>query len=161
MSRLGLVDRYRAHEMSLAAALSRPAVGALTSPVAPLRCEPHQPMPNVLLVVVDAMRADALTPTSAPRLAGFASDTIHFDGHYSGGNTSRPGMFSIFYGLPATYWDAFADIARPPVLMDLFRQFGYQLGGFSTAPMNRSRVELDRTALARVPRLRLETVRPY
>jgi hypothetical protein len=36
--------------------------------------------------------------------------------------------------------------------MDLFRQFGYQLGLFSSAPMNRWVVELDRTALARIPR---------
>jgi membrane-anchored protein YejM (alkaline phosphatase superfamily) len=155
MARLGLVDRYRAHEMSLAAALARPPAGALNYPLVPLRCEPHQPMPNVLLVVVDAMRADALTPTSAPRLAGFASDTIRFDGHYSGGNTSRPGMFSIFYGLPPTYWDAFATQAWPPLLMDLFRQYNYDLGLFIAAPIYRD-VGLDRTALARVPNLRVE-----
>jgi len=45
--------------------------------------------------------------------------------------------------------------------MDLFRQFGYQLGLFSSAPLNRWVVELDRTALARIPRLRLETISPY
>jgi membrane-anchored protein YejM (alkaline phosphatase superfamily) len=66
-------------------------------------------------------------------------------------------MFSLFYGLPATYWDAFAGITRPPVLMDMFRQHGYQFGLFASAPVYRA-VGLDRTALARVPNLRLQTV---
>ncbi len=158
--RLGLVDRTRAREHGLVAALGRPPDGVLHYPLAPLRCEPRLPMLSVLLVVIDAMRADALTPDVAPRLAEFAHAAIRFDGHYSGGNTSRPGMFSLFYGLPATYWDAFASFARPPVLMDLFRQYGYQLGLFVSAPMY-NEVGLDRTALARVPNLRLETGSPY
>src|SRR5256712_13649975 len=65
-------------------------------------------------------------------------------------------MFSLFYGLPATYWDAFAGRARSPVLMDSFRQYGYQLGLFASSPLYRL-VELDRTAFAGVPNLRLET----
>ena len=101
------------------------------------------------------MRADALTPAAAPRLSEFARDAIRFDGHYSGGNSSRAGMFSLFYGLPATYWEAFADFARPPVVMDLFRQHDYQLGLFASSPVYDG-VGLDRTALARVPDLRLE-----
>ena len=104
----------------------------------------------MLLVVIDAMRADALTEASAPRLAAFARGAIQFDQHWSGGNSSRAGMFSLFYSLPATYWDAFAQLARPPVLMDLFRQHDYQLGLFASSPLYRI-VALDRTALARVP----------
>jgi membrane-anchored protein YejM (alkaline phosphatase superfamily) len=66
-------------------------------------------------------------------------------------------MFSLFYGLPATYWRAFAGVARPPVLMDLFREHGYQLGIFVTTPVHRA-VGMDRTALAHVPNLRQKTV---
>jgi membrane-anchored protein YejM (alkaline phosphatase superfamily) len=154
---LGLVDRTQAREQGLVAALRRPPDGVLNYPLAPLRCEPRRPMPNVLLVVVDAMRADALKPGIAPRMDEFAQDAIRFDAHYSGGNSSRAGMFSLFYGLPATYWETFADFARPPVMMDLFRQYGYQFGLFASAPLYRWFLGLDRTALARVPNLRLET----
>ena len=69
-------------------------------------------------------------------------------------------MFSLFYGIPATYWDAFANLARPPVVMDLFRQYNYQLGLFVSAPLDDA-VGLDRTALARVPDLRLRTSSRY
>ena len=159
--RLGLVDRTKAHEEGVIAALAQPADRVLNYPQAPLRCESHPPTLNVLLVVIDAMRADALTPEVAPRLNELTRGAIRFDRHYSGGNSSRAGMFSLFYGLPATYWDAFADFARPPVLMDMFRQNRYQLGLFASSPVYRGAVGLDRTALARIPNLRLETSSSY
>jgi membrane-anchored protein YejM (alkaline phosphatase superfamily) len=161
LAKLGLVDRNRAREEGLVAAFGRPPDGVLRYPQAPLRCAPRPPLLNVLLVVIDGMRADALRPGVAPRMDEFAQSAIRFDGHYSGGNSSRAGLFSLFYGLPATYWDAFATFARPPVLMDLFRQYGYQFGVFSSSPVYLSVVGLDRTALARVPHLRLETSSPY
>src|SRR5207245_2674078 len=104
--------------------------------------------------------ADVLTPEYAPRLSEFARGATRFASHYSGGNSSRAGMFSIFYGVPATYWEAFAGFVRPPVMMDLFRQHEYQLGIFASSPVYRI-VGLDRTALARIPNLRLETSSPY
>jgi uncharacterized protein len=158
--KLGLVNRTRAREQGVAAALGWSTDRALSYPLAPLRCEPRSPLLNVLLVVIDAMRADALTPAVAPRMAELGQDAIRFDGHYSGGNSSRAGMFSLFYGLPATYWDAFGTLTRPPVLMDLFQRYGYQLGLFASVPVYRA-AGLDRTAFARVPNLRLQTISPY
>jgi membrane-anchored protein YejM (alkaline phosphatase superfamily) len=158
MARLGLVDEARARQHRQVAALGRPSDGELNYPLAPLKCEPAQPMLNVLLVVIDGMRYDSLETGLAPRLVQFAQRSIQFDAHYSGGIVSRAGMFSIFYSLPATYWDAFADVGRPPVLMDLFRQYRYQLGIFSSSPVYGWVVGLDRTALARIPDLRQETV---
>jgi membrane-anchored protein YejM (alkaline phosphatase superfamily) len=154
--KLGLVDRARARERGVAAILGGAPAGELRYPQAPLRCEPRGPRLNVLLVVIDAMRADALTSTVAPRLAEFARGAVQFDQHYSGGNSSRAGMFSLFYGIPATYWDAFADLRRPPVVMDLFRQYRYQLGLFVSASLDDA-VGLDRTAFVGVPDLRLRT----
>jgi len=158
--KLGLVNRTRAREQGVAAALGWSSDRGLNYPLAPLRCEPPSPKLNVLLVVIDAMRADALTPAIAPKMSDLAQDAIRFDAHYSGGNSSRSGMFSLFYGLPATYWDAFGSLTQPPVLMDLFQKYGYQLGLFASAPVYRA-AALDRTALARVPNLRLQTISPY
>src|SRR5262249_36970064 len=161
LARLGLVDQARAREQRLVDALGRPPGGELHYPRAPLRCEPLEPLLNVLFTVIDAMRADSLAPDTAPHMAAFAQDARPFDAHSSGGNSWPTGMFSIFYGIPATYWDAFADDHRPPVLMDLFRQYGYELGLFSSWPMHSWVVSLDRTAFARVPNLRQETKSPY
>ena len=157
MVKLGLVDRARARELGVGAALRRSADSVLNYPLAPLHCDPPSPKLNVLLVVIDGMRADSLTPAAAPTLSEFAQGAVRFDAHYSGGMASRAGMFSLFYSLPATYWDAFADVAQPPVLMDLFRKYDYQLGLFASSPIYRAQIGLDRTALARIPNLRLET----
>jgi uncharacterized protein len=156
LARLGLIDRARARDRGVGAALGQPEVGELNYPLAPMRCEARTPKLNVLLVVIDAMRADSLIPEVAPRLSGLARGAIQFDRHYSGGNSSRAGMFSLFYAIPATYFDAFASRARPPVLMDVVRQHGYELGIFASSPIYRL-VDLDRTAFAHVPNLRLET----
>jgi membrane-anchored protein YejM (alkaline phosphatase superfamily) len=159
--KLGLVDQARAREESMAATLALRPGSELRYPQAPLRCEPRPPLLNVMLIVIDGMRADALAPASAPRLSALAPSAVRFDQHWSGGNVSRPGMFSLFYGLPATYSKVFAEVAQPPVLMDLFRQHGYQLGIFASSPVYNRVVGLDRTALARIPNLRLETISPY
>jgi len=156
LARLGLVDRYEARERGVHAALAAAPGGDLRYPLAPLRCPSAAPSLNLLLVVIDAMRADSLTPEFAPRLTEFARGAIRFDRHSSGGNSSRPGLFSLFYGIPPTYFDAFAERARPPVLVDLLRRYGYDLGLFASSPIYRL-VDLDRTVFARVPNLRRET----
>ena len=156
LARLGLIDRARARDRGVGAALARTEGGELNYPLSPMRCAPRPPALNVLLVVIDGMRADAMTHEVAPRLTALARDALQFDRHYSGGNSSRAGMFSLFYALPATYFDAFASRARPPVLMDVVRQRGYELGVFASSPIYRL-VDLDRTAFAHVPNLRLET----
>jgi membrane-anchored protein YejM (alkaline phosphatase superfamily) len=161
MERLGLVNEARAREHRRVAAMGRPSDGGLRYPLAPLRCDPPSPRLNVLLVVIDGMRADALAPAVAPTLSTFAQSAVRFEAHFSGGIASRAGIFSLFYSLPATYWDAFADVARPPVLMDLFRKYDYQLGLFVSSPVYTWVLQLDRTVLARIPNLRLETISPY
>ena len=156
-AKLGLLDKNRKKVRDRGvAALGQPAAGELKYPLAPLRCQAKTPALNVLLVVIDAMRADALTPEAAPRLSDFAHGAIQFDQHYSGGNSSRPGIFSLFYAIPGTYFDAFASRTRSPVLMDVIREHGYELGIFASSPIYRL-VELDRTAFAHVPNLRTET----
>ena len=149
LARLGLVN-LAARRGNQTAPLGQPAGGELRYPRSPLVCEPQRPLLNVLLIVIDAMRADSLNAAVAPRMAEFAQGSFGFDAHYSGGNWSRPGMFSIFYGIPANYWDAFADDNRPPVLMDLFRRHGYQFGLFPNIPVHNRIVGLNRTALARL-----------
>ena len=157
VARLGLLDKDKRKIRDRGvAALGQPAAGELKYPLAPLRCSPRTPSLNVLLVIVDAMRADALTAEASPRLFDFARGAIQFDRHYSGGNSSRPGMFSLFYAIPATYFDAFASRTQSPVLMDVIRGHGYELGIFASSPIYRL-VELDRTAFAHVPNLRTET----
>jgi membrane-anchored protein YejM (alkaline phosphatase superfamily) len=128
----------------------------LDYPLQPLQCSAAQPW-NLLFILADALRGDMVTPELAPNISRFAAQhATDFRNHFSGGNSSRIGMFSLFYGLPPGYWSSFSSVQRPPVLIDELQARDYQLGLFTSATMYRP-VVLDRTAFARVPDLRIVT----
>jgi len=160
-SRLGIVDPKASRERAIARRLSRQldekgAPQTLNYPRQPLRCRAKQGL-NLLLIVVDAMRSDMLQERTAPFLWRYAQEQASwFTQHFSGGNSSRMGMFSLFYGLPPGYWSTFESLQRSPVLIDELQRQHYQMGLFSSSSMYRP-VALDRTAFANVPQLRLAT----
>ena len=160
MSKSGLVDVKESRERELARRMSRSLDASsdrlLNYPLNPLQCGADPPL-NLLLIVADSMRGSVLTPELAPNISRFARERgTDFRNHFSGGNSSRMGMFSLFYGLPPGYWSSFASLQRPSVLVDELQARDYQLGLFSSATMYRP-VVLDRTAFANVPNLRMVT----
>ena len=60
-------------------------------------------------MLIDALRPDKVGAETTPAIEALASDGLLFENHYSGGNSSRMGIFSLFYGIPSTYWQAFYD----------------------------------------------------
>ena len=160
MTKTGLVNVKESRERELARRMSQSLDASsdrlLKYPTNPLQCEQEQPL-NLLFIVADSMRGSVLTPELAPNISRFASEKgIDFRNHFSGGNSSRMGMFSLFYGLPPGYWSSFASLQKPTVLLDQLQEQSYQLGLFSSATMYRP-VVLDRTAFANVPDLRIRT----
>jgi membrane-anchored protein YejM (alkaline phosphatase superfamily) len=157
---LGLVDPEASRERQVARRMSQQLAdrdkGALNYPLQPLRCSVQQPL-NVLLIVADALRWDIVEQTTMPFLSGYGdAQGLQFLQHFSGGNSSRMGVFSLFYGLPPGYWASFESMQRSSVLIDELQRQGYQLGLFSSATLYRP-VTLDRTAFANVADLRLQT----
>lgn len=57
--------------------------------------------PDVLMVVFESLRPDALL--SMPRLSAFGSESVRFNEHYSAGNCTLVGVFSLLSGLDPTY----------------------------------------------------------
>ncbi len=158
--RFGLVDISHSRERQLAnrmaGGLDQPAAAHLNYPLAPMECSVAEPL-NLLIILVDAMRGDMLERGLTPNLDRFSEQrATRFSNHFSGGNSSRMGAFSLFYSLPPGYFGSFESLQKPPVLMDQLMANGYQLGLFSSSNMYRP-VTLDRTAFANVPNLRIET----
>jgi membrane-anchored protein YejM (alkaline phosphatase superfamily) len=158
--RLGLVDPDASREREVARRMSQQldqgSSGTLNYPLNPLQCRNDQPM-NVLLIMADALRWDIVEPVTMPFLSRYAGQRgQQFMQHFSGGNSSRMGVFSLFYGLPPGYWGSFEAMHRSSVLIDEMRVQDYQLGLFSSSTLYRP-VTLDRTAFANVPNLRLQT----
>ncbi len=123
---------------------------ALDYPLERPRLDPHGARPSVLVVVVDCLRRDMLTPETMPRVTRWAGqDVRRFDDHVSGGNSTRYGIFSMLYGLYGSYWFPVLAEERGPVLLDVLRDEGYDFGVFSSATMNYP--ELRSTAWSAIP----------
>jgi hypothetical protein len=105
---------------------------------------------NIVCLVTESLRGDQLDPEIMPATWDFAQRAIWFRGHYSSGNRTARALFGMFYGLYGNYWPAFRRESRAPVLMELLRRRGYQLGLYNSAKF--SFPELDRTIFAGVPR---------
>ncbi len=109
---------------------------------------PDGPTPNILIVVVDSLRADMLAPATMPRLSEFADHARVFRDHLSGGNGTRFGIFSLVYALHGSYWKPFYQEQRSPVLVDALLERGYETTVMTSASM--SYPEFRSTAWVRV-----------
>lgn len=127
LARLGLVDPIRIEQARLLRQATATSAGDLRYPLNPLRCSMSDDRRlNIVWILVDALRPDVIVPDLLPTISAMKEGGQFFSRHTSGGNSSRAGIFSMFYGVPATYWQAFADAQRPPVLLDQLRAAGYQ-----------------------------------
>lgn len=106
----------------------------LNYPLHPLEYHvPKHPL-NVLLIVVDTLRYDMINPVNMPHVFHFAAHANQFLDNVSGGDCTRPGIFSLFYGIPATYWDGAID-HKGSIVIRAFQANHYRLGLFASAPL--------------------------
>ncbi|WP_199437755.1 DUF3413 domain-containing protein [Vibrio owensii] len=127
---------------------------SLNYPLAPVNVEPKAKLPNVLFILVDAWRYSDATPEIMPNVSKFSEKTVNFSQHMSGGNSTQAGIFSLFYSLPATYWDSFYASQKSPVFMDTLQNQGYRMGIFGSAPLTSP--PLSRTVFKKVKDLTLK-----
>lgn len=129
--------------------LVEPTTGKIRYPRHAIERVAHPPY-NVVWLVAESWRADALDPEIMPATFAFASRSQWYRTHYSGGNCTRMGVFSLFYGLHGAYWFPFQDQERGPVLMDVLLQDGYQIDLRTSAKF--SYPEFDETVFVHAPR---------
>lgn len=92
---------------------------------------------NVLILAIDSLRADVVDEKTMPNLTRFQKRAIIFTDHYSGGNATRAGVFSLFYGLPPFYWQSALSTNDPSAMVTGFQQAGYAVSAFTTATLLR------------------------
>jgi len=157
LARLGLVDPEQVRKQRMLRGSVGAGDGQLQYPLQPMNCRADaENLPNVLIILVDALRPDAIHAELTPHIEAFRASSTSFSQNFSGGNSSRMGIFSLFYGLPSTYFQSFYDLQRPPVLMDQIKHFGYEAGLFSAVVGFGSPSQIDRTTFAGWPDLQEE-----
>lgn len=100
-----------------------------------LQCASEKKPKNILIIVIDTWRFDMLNSQVMPTLSRFAKQSWTFTQHYSGGDATAPGIFSLFYSIPAVYWTAMEMQHRGPVFIDELLKQHYQTGIFASASL--------------------------
>ena len=109
--------------------------GLMNYPLNPLNCGNGQDY-NILFLFVDTLRYDMLTEEVMPNTWKFAKENVRFNNHYSNGNNTRHGIFSLFTGLPGKYWTSSLTSGTPAVLISALQKRNYEIGIFTGAPLN-------------------------
>jgi len=126
---------------------------ALNYPLAPLQVDvPERPL-NIIWLISESLRWDMLDPRIMPNTWHFAKQSQRLTNHYSGGNGTRQGLFSLFYGLFGSYWDKFLHEKRGPVLIDLLQQQRYQFYLYTSSRFTYP--EFDQTIFAQIEKEKL------
>lgn len=120
-----------------------------------LQCNKVSSPLSLLIIVIDAWRFDMLKESVTPYVDRYAKKSWLFQQHYSGGNATGPGVFSLFYGLPATYWTAMQAQHQGPVLIEELIKQQYRMGIFASAPLHWP--ALDTTVFLSIKNLQLVT----
>ena len=106
---------------------------SLHYPLHPLQPSKHSKAYNIVIIAADAWRSDMLNPIVTPNAFAFSDKNITFHQHLSGGNCTKPGLFSLFYSLPSSYWNAMLSAKQGPLLLHVLKQKQYKLGIFTSA----------------------------
>ncbi|KMQ73563.1 DUF3413 domain-containing protein [Marinobacter subterrani] len=156
MNEHGLVDPQKVRDNQAAQALGNVNHGGqLNYPTRPLQCKDPARKLSVLMIVVEGARWDMLDPRWMPNIYEFAQSNLIFEKHYSNGNATKPGIFTLFYSLPASYWDAFTAAKKPPVTISRMQELGYQTEILGSATLVSP--AFDQNVFSSIPDLRLET----
>jgi membrane-anchored protein YejM (alkaline phosphatase superfamily) len=126
------------------------ATGKVQYPFRPLTHKKVGNPLNIVWLVAESLRADMLTPEIMPNVWEYSEKNIRFNHHYSGGNRTRMGLFSMFYGLYAPYWYSFEEQKISSPIIDTLMSQNYQLQ--INTSQSFSYPELNHTVFVNVPR---------
>ena len=121
----------------------------LKYPLKPMVIDKQAKKYNVVWLAAESLRWDMVDVNIMPATYKFANTAIWCRNNFSGGNGTRMGMFSLFYGLYGSYWFGFLAENRGPVLIDALIEQNYQMDMRTSAAF--SYPEFDKTVFARVP----------
>ena len=150
----------RSHGVNLGTMQAMPvdeAQGAreLSYPLQPVTCHAPENPPNVIVIAIDSWRFDELNAEVTPNIESLGRRSARFLDHYSGGNATRIGMFSLFYSIPGTYWHRALAERQGPVLIEQLSKLNYDLQVFRSAPLYSP--EFDRTVFSQLKGVRIRS----
>jgi hypothetical protein len=92
--------------------------------------------PNVIILVLESLRKDALGPATMPEVSRWARQGLQLERHYAGSNCSHLGIFGLLYGRTPLVYDVTLNASTPPQLPRTFRKSGYQCSFITSGAVN-------------------------
>ena len=108
----------------------------LNYPIKPIVLKQENDSFPIFIIASDSVKYSILSPELTPNITAFSKDALVFEHHYSGGNSTRFGIFSLIYGLNATYWFSFLNAHQKPVLFDVLKKRNYTIDIISSTNTN-------------------------
>ena len=108
----------------------------LNYPLNPLVLAKNPNKINIFIFAFDAARNSSIDKNTAPNITQFKNDSIVLNHHYSGGNATRFGIFSLMYGINSTYWFSFLANQKGSVLFDTLKRLNYNIKIISSTNTN-------------------------
>lgn len=91
---------------------------------------------NIFIIASDSVSATRINHQISPNLQSFKQESIVLNNHHSGGNSTRFGIFSLMYGLNASYWFTAEEAKKGSVLFDVLKKLDYQINITSSTNTN-------------------------
>lgn len=121
-------------------------------PLHSLNCEGGSEY-NIVFLFVDSLRYDMLDPMIMPNTYEFSKKSTVFTEHFSGGINTRHGIFSLFTGLPGSYWEKSLETKSGSAFVSALQQRNYEIGIFTGATITMPEFNQTVFATVRNPRL--------
>ena len=90
---------------------------------------------NIIFLTLDSWIYTSLDSATCPNLYKLSQQSASFTHHYSGGNCTRNGVFSMFYALPGVFWYNFKDQHITPVFIDELQRQNYDIKLYPSATL--------------------------
>jgi membrane-anchored protein YejM (alkaline phosphatase superfamily) len=89
--------------------------------------------PNVLILGIESLRADALDPSVMPRLSALAPQAMQLRQHRSGARMTHLALYSLLTGRTPTFYWPTTTAYVPPQATVTFRKSGYRVNYVASA----------------------------
>ncbi|WP_303848957.1 DUF3413 domain-containing protein [Apibacter mensalis] len=150
--KLNLINK---HEIEKNTLLSRSYSKSLINyPLKPILSENSQKK-NIIFIVIDSWRFNCMTENITPHIFELSKRSQVFQNHKSGSNMTTGGIFSLFYAIPATYYDNFTGLQVSPVFFNEILKQGYTLSILSSSTLENP--PFNKNVFSGIQNLRLES----
>lgn len=150
--KLNLINKQEIEKNTL---LSRSYSKSLINyPLKPILSENSQKK-NIIFIVIDSWRFNCMTENITPHIFELSKRSQVFQNHKSGSNMTTGGIFSLFYAIPATYYDNFTGLQISPVFFNEILKQGYTLSILSSSTLENP--PFNKNVFSGIQNLRLES----